>query len=126
LWDVGSQSEKHNFRVSRNATHINFSPDSKFVSADGYAGEVSVWSVADGATVLKITGHQKDIRYVAFSADNRLAVSYSNDAVNVWDLAVKTQVAKLSDARAMALFSEDGKLLVTYGPKGSLILWDIK
>ena len=126
LWDVGSQREKNFFRVSRKATHINFSPDSKFVSANGWASEVSVWSVADGAEVLHITGHQKDIRYVHFSADNRLAVSSSKDAVTVWDLEAKTQVAKLSEATYMAILSQDGKLLVTGGAKGNLMLWGIK
>ncbi|HKV35770.1 MAG TPA: hypothetical protein VJP89_15645 [Pyrinomonadaceae bacterium] len=125
LWDVGSQQTKNSFRVSRKANHINFSPDGKFVTANGYAGEVSVWSVADGAAVLSITGHEKNIRYVNFSPDGRLVVSYSDDAVNVWDLALKAHVAKLSEAASMAVLSKDGKLLVTGGPKGSLILWDI-
>lgn len=125
LWDVGSQQAKNSFRVSRKANHINFSPDGKFVTANGYAGEVSVWSVTDGTAVLSITGHEKNIRSVNFSADNRLAVSYSDDAVNVWDLASKAHIAKLNEAASMAVLSQDGKLLVTGGPKGSLILWDI-
>ena len=125
LWEVGSQRAISFFRGSRNSTHINFSPDGKFVTSDGHAGEISVWRVADSAAVLNIAEHQKDIRYVYFSPDNRLAVSSSKDAVNVWDLVIKTHVAKLSEATAMAILSQDGKLLVTGGPKGSLILWDI-
>lgn len=125
LWDVGSQRMKNTFRVSRKANHINFSPDGKFVTANGYAGEVSVWSVVDGVAVLSITGHEKNIRYVNFSPDGRLVVSYSDDAVNVWDLALKTHVAKLNEAASMAVLSKDGELLVTGGPKGSLILWDV-
>jgi WD40 repeat protein len=125
LWDVASQREKNSFRVSRNANHINFSPDGRFVTANGHAGEVSVFNVADGSPVLNITEHEKDLRYVIFSADTRLAVSYSDDAVNVWDLVTRTHVAKLSDAVAMALLSQDGKLLVTGGIKGSMILWDV-
>ena len=126
LWDIANQREKNSFRVSRKATGIHFSPDSKFVSANGWAGEVSVWSVGDGAVVLNITGHEKEVRYVFFSQDGHLAVSYSSEAVNVWDLEAKTLVAKLSEARGMALLSQDNKLLVTGGTKGSLILWDIK
>ena len=125
LWDVGNQRAKNTFRVSRKANHINFSSDGKFVTANGHEGEVSVWSVADGAVVLNISGHQKDVRYVNFSADNRLVISYSDDAVNVWDLALKTHVAKLSEAASIAVLSQDGKLLVTGGMKDSLILWDI-
>jgi len=125
LWDVGNQREKNRFRVSRSANHINFSADSRLVTTNGHANEVSVWRVADGAAVLRINDHEKRLRYASFGADNRLLISYSDDAINVWDLTTLSHVAKLDDARAMAVLSQDGKLLVTGGIKGRIILWEI-
>jgi WD40 repeat protein len=124
LWDVESQKLRRQLRISRGATHVNFSSDSRFLTANGHTGEVAVWNVADGSPVLNITEHQKDINYVLFSSDNHLVISYSADAMNVWDLVSKAHVAKL-DAILLGVSSKDGKLLVLGGQKKTVILWEI-
>jgi WD40 repeat protein len=124
LWDVEKQKQKYELRVSRSATHVNFSPDSRFLTANGHRGEVAVWNVADGSRVLSITDHRKDLDSAVFSIDSRFLTSSSADAVNIWDLTGKVHVAKL-DATLLGLFSKDGKLLVTGGQKNTVTVWEV-
>jgi WD40 repeat protein len=62
---------------------------------------------------------------VAFSPDGKiLAVSNSNGAADVWDVATLTRLGTIPDADAIA-FSPDGKLLAATGSKGIVRLWKV-
>ena len=54
---------------------------------DGVVNEVIVWSVDSGAEIARFTGHRRAVRDIAFSTDNRILISASDDStLLIWDL----------------------------------------
>jgi WD40 repeat protein len=127
LWDVNTAKLSGSLRVGSKADYVVFSPDSKLlvVVGEGNKKEIRVWDVASALPVFNITGHLKETFSVEFSADSRLLVSSSDDAVNVWDTINGTRLAKLDKASFPACFSKDGRTLATSGLKGTVILWEV-
>lgn len=125
LWDIENLKLKHTLRSGSSALYAVFSPDSKLVVIVGEGKrEFPVWDVSTGVPVFNITGHRKEIFNVEFSNDGLLASS-SDDTVNVWDVANKKHVARLSDASFPVQFSKDGRTIATSGLKGTVSLWDV-
>jgi WD40 repeat protein len=125
LWDIENLKLESTLRVGSGALAAVFSPDSRLVVVVGGKRELTVWDAITGLPVFGLTGHRKEIQNVEFSSDGRLLVSSSDDAVNVWDVANRKDVAKLNDASFPAQFSKDGRTLATSGLKGTVILWEV-
>ncbi len=109
------------------------------LSADGrwlaaVAGSsVLLWDrQAPGAAPRELSGHQGDVRRLAFSADSRALVSASNDrTARIWPLDGSASAPVVlqgghSAALSSAAFSPDGKQVLTSGTDNSLQLWDAR
>jgi len=127
LWDIEKMKPGGILRVGSESNHVVFSSDSKLlvVVGDGNKRDIRVWNIATAQPIWNFTGPQKKVLNVEFSPVGHLLVSSSEGSVNVWDLANGAHVAELSQADFPANFSKDGKTLVTGGPKGSVMLWDV-
>jgi WD40 repeat protein len=80
------------------------------------AANPQIATIVDGAGLLG---------QVAFSPDGKvLAVSDSNGAADLWDIATLARLGTIPDAYAMA-FSPDGKLLAATGSNGIVRLWNV-
>lgn len=66
---------------------VAFSKDGRKLAAAQRDGSVTVWDVASGQQLAKLTGHTKLVETVAFSPDGRLLVSGSEDGTaRLWDV----------------------------------------
>jgi WD40 repeat protein len=74
-------------------------------------------------------GHLGSVRSVAFSPDDRFALSGGEDGlIKLWDLASRREMRVFrghTDQVASVAFSPDGRLALSGGEDGNLKLWEI-
>ena len=111
---------------------LAFSPDGSLIAAagglPGRAGEVKLWSTADGKPVRTIDGHADNILDVAFSPDGAQLATCSYDKLAIiWNVATGEKLQTLKnhvDAVYSLAYSPDGAKLVTGAGDRTVKIWD--
>jgi WD40 repeat protein/class 3 adenylate cyclase len=105
-----------------------FSPDGKWIAA-GSNRDVKIWDAATKRVLRTFSGHEGEVRAVAFSHDGKLLVSGAKDnMVFIWDLAGNQPGRRLaghSDLVYSVAFSSDGKHVASAGFDQKVIVWDV-
>ncbi len=107
---------------------LAFSPDGKLLAASSTDGTVHLWRTSDHQLDETLRGHLLGVHAVAFSPDGeRLAtVSHGNEAVKLWDVTTRHDVATLAGQGALfdyARFSPDGRILLAVNMQRQAYLW---
>jgi WD40 repeat protein len=105
-----------------------FSHDGKRVLA-ACNGEARLYDVAGGTFLRPSLVHEGRIRAIAFSPDDRLVLTASDDGTaRLWDADTKAQRGTPFSHGVpvyVAGFSPDGRLVVTGSADGTVRLWDV-
>ena len=108
-----------------------FSPDGKILVSSGgesRRNKVTFWQTDPGAPLFTLEGHASPVTEYAFSPDNKIFASGSEDAaVVLWDVKTGNQLATLTGhtKRISALaFSTDSKTLAS-GSGNEVRLWNV-
>ncbi|GCL50202.1 WD-repeat protein [Microcystis aeruginosa NIES-3804] len=141
LWDIeGNLLKQFKFKKSIFLT-INFSHNSKLLAMglsrevgrlEGIQGKDLVLAVVldlDGNIVTKLKGHKKDVRSVAFSPDDQLLATASEDGTTrVWDIKgnLIRELKGHEGSVNSVVFSPDGQLIATGSNDRTIRLWDLK
>jgi WD40 repeat protein len=105
---------------------IGFSPDSKLVITAA-SSEAWVWDADTGVQLGVLKGHKGKIQSASFSSDGTRIVTVASDGTRLWNAETQTQIALLNDAQdSSALFSPDGKEVITGARGHDAELWDAK
>jgi WD40 repeat protein len=124
--------------LSNSIGSVAITPDGKTALSGGHDATITLWDLATGHEIGKLTGHSAWINSVAIAPDGKTALSGSNDdTVRLWDLATGREIRKLEadsgevhsvvyapDGKT-ALFGGKGKCESQHKCKGVLKLWDL-
>ena len=106
---------------------VAFSPDSRVLATSREDRAVACWRVGEREEGPVLSGHGDAPYTIAFSPDGRQIVSAARPGVLVWDLETGEQRLQLHHGQSLtscALFSPDGRWILTGGWDGTLRLWD--
>lgn len=127
LWDVASGKIKLTRKSEGGPVAIN--SDGELLVWGGKDGTVSLRDAATGAGKRTFKGHAANVYCVAFSPDDKLLASGSDDkTVKLWRIADGKNLATLkheSDVLAIA-FNRNGKLLASGDWNGAVKLWEVE
>ncbi|MEO8286520.1 MAG: fasciclin domain-containing protein [Chloroflexota bacterium] len=154
LWDVASGKEVRRFAGHVGGAYgAAYSPDSKYVVTSGADQIARLWDVQTGAEVQSYSGHTDAVRNVVFSPDGKYILTASDDnTARLWrtdgtsstaataatavqatapatGLSVPSSTDEMqltghTDAVWQAVFSPDGKKIVTASADGTVRIWD--
>jgi WD40 repeat protein len=139
----------HHLGPSWAVSAVRFSPDGRFLATASGNGFVRVWRAADGAAVLAIEGHDRDVmsslrlarglglgeqvpmmggvRAVAYAPDGSVLASGADDhTVRLWHGSTGASLQILSGHTGgvtSVAFSPDGSLLASGAWDGDVRLW---
>lgn len=132
LWDPVQSAARSRIAMPVQGGYPAFSRDGKLLAMAGEKdGSVLVMDVKSGANLARLTGHESEVRHIAFSPDAKLLASAeygTNTNILLWDVATGAKLAKLNgDGKQVTslAFSDDGKLFTTAKLDDRIILWDV-
>ena len=112
------------------------------ISADGsraaiaFGKNVEIWRIQPKQRLLKLVGHSRHVRCVAFSADGRYVVTGSDDqSVGVWDAKTGRRLRRLQGhskpLSCVAISNQGQRVASASGDEhrtnehGTMVLWDL-
>lgn len=117
--------------INHSARTVVFSPDGKFVAANGIDRTIRVWSLADRREILSIA-YENDVSSFAFHPTSPLLASHDtyNETISLWDLKEKKFIVSQycgSSGWHTITFSSDGSRILHASDKTQAIQsWDSK
>jgi RNA polymerase sigma factor (sigma-70 family) len=144
LWDLDGKEVRH-FGAAGPVEHaFAIAADGKRLAitdrGTDRGADVTVWDVAKGVELNKLTGHQ-NVSSMAFAPDGKtLAVGDGTNTIRLWDVAAPKVTARLvgkkaadqtrgvDDAVTGLAFTPDGKTLLSVGDygDGTVRVWDVE
>src|SRR6266568_3697543 len=92
-------------------------------------GEIRLWSIASGTSLLTYQGHSDGIRSISFSRDGRMLASGSDDhTVRLWDVRSGDCLQTLQGHSGWVwsvAFSPEGDMLVSGSEDQTICLWEV-
>ncbi len=130
LLDADTGRELWSVRVDQNQVNgLSWSRDgNRLAASTAEDADVKILRRADGATVLRLTGHTEWVFGTSWHPDGRrLATASADGTVRVWDTRTGQETLTLSGhelfARSVS-WHPDGRSLVSSGRDGRVLVWD--
>jgi WD40 repeat protein len=103
------------------------SPDGNYLASGGKDNDITLWDVKTGSKRI-FTGHEDDIKGLAFSSNGKLASASYDGTVRLWDIATGEALHKLighTDKVYTVAFSHDDKWLASGSKDTTVRLWEV-
>jgi WD40 repeat protein/DNA-binding SARP family transcriptional activator len=132
LWDAQTGEEIRQLIGHTDSVNgVAFSPDGKYIVTAGYDA-VRIWDAKTGHEIRQFT-EIKGVQRAAFSPDSKYLLTAAAEGADgkalLWDVATGTLIREYqAPVRGMnsAVFSPDGKTMLTDGADGIARLWDVE
>ncbi len=130
-WDTFQFKETETGNRPNYIGAVAFSPSGKFLAFGGYK-DLKLWDMSNASELNIFKGHSETIESIAFSPDEKVVASGSDDeTIKLWDCK-SGKLLKTLDTKSHVIvivgFSPDGNVLAVTGVQddGILELWDIE
>jgi len=139
LWDLASGRRMNSWSGHQDGVYCGlFTDDGKILITGGADKIIRFWDVTSGQEVRQLQGSPAPLGHLVFSPDRKLMAAIArawpgppNNYVGIWDMVKGEEIQHFSLPRSgqqgftAAIFSPDGKTLITAGPDQFARLWDI-
>jgi WD40 repeat protein len=108
---------------------IAYSPDGQILAASDSSGEIRLWDVRDGQSLLTCSGHTNWVRAIKFSPDGQYLASTSDDhTLKIWDLQEGICLQTIGEGiHSLGFsFSPDGRYLASGSTSNIIYYWDLQ
>lgn len=128
IWDVTTGDIIK--EINDASTIVSFSPDSRQIAFDSFAGTIKVWDIQTETIVHEFTGDfPEQIAFLGYSPDGKTIISSFNDnSVRGWDVKTGKQTITMyghRDKVIAASFSPDCKHLATLSLDSTVRIWNL-
>jgi WD40 repeat protein len=108
---------------------VSFSPDGERLAIADSNGEIRIWDLATGQSMLVIKAHDAWVWSIAFSPDGRLLASASDDnTVKIWNPKTGQEIHMITAHTYSVLsvaFTPDGQYLASSSDDRTIRLWHV-
>ena len=130
VWDLQLRAKTFDLREKSGFARVAYSPSGKnLVAATGKV--IKVFDPASGKVLRELTGHDDNIRCLAFTADGKLITGGKEGTIKLWNLAsgdvLRTFEPKFGEIISVAA-SADGRWLAAAGNAEkpySVLVWNL-
>jgi serine/threonine protein kinase/WD40 repeat protein len=134
LWDAKTFAEIGSFAHKYPVFGLAISPDGRTIAAGLGNGEIQspgkydvvIWDVPARKRRLVLTGHEHDVRSVAFAPNGTLATASFDGTVRRWNASTGELLNTLLHPGPLycVTYSPDGSIMISGSGIGSAIVWD--
>lgn len=128
LCDIGAAKARILPEVPDYAKGLAIAPDGKLLAVHGHGNTIALIDQATGKELRKLTGHEKRILAVTFSADGNCLASTGEDLTcRIWDVKTGKQQSVLATNKLQAVklaLSPDGKRVAWWDTDGTIHIYD--
>ncbi len=130
--DLWESDTKTKFRSlighSKTISSIQFSSDGSQLLTSSWDGKIKLWHMLTGMQLAKFSDKNTPIYCATFSYDNQQIISGDGDRkIKFWNIKtgkIETQLSGHISAVTDIKLTSDGKLMITRGANGEIIVWD--
>jgi WD40 repeat protein len=105
---------------------LALTPDGKTLATGSAEGTVTLWELGTRKERRSIKAHRGRISSLSFHPEGKLLVSSDAREAALWDAGKGNNVRRWGQQFASAIFTPDGKCILTAGYDGRARLWDIE
>lgn len=125
---VSAKPIKRLFGHQQPVTHINFSPNGRYLASASFDKKIKLWCGITGNFITSFVGHVDKVYQVIFSPDSRLLASASADStLKIWEIRsskkAKNTLAEHFDEVYALDWSPNGQLISSGGKDRLLRIW---
>ena len=128
LWDVESGNLVRTFTGhTGNVWSVAISADGRTAVSGSSDHTMKLWDLASGRNIRTFGGYMFEVYAVALSPDGRTVLGTSPDALKLFDVESGKELSGLQEKHPIvaAVFSHDGRSILTGDTDGAVGLWDI-
>lgn len=130
VWTTENGKVAREFKSTgnRRVRAVAFSPDGSLVAAGGDGSLVEIWNVSTGAKVAETTLGEGRVFSLTFCGPGKIATGDSLNAVRIWDVASKTEIARgvgHTGTVAVLQFDATDSTLLSGGFDTTVVKWKI-